>query len=213
MKVIFYRHLPTKNNLNNVFIGRLDIECDAEFIQKNRTLIDETMRKYSFAHYYSSPLKRARQSAEIFFPNKVHVFDRRLIERDLGDWKNVPKCIIKEKHPTAFFPNGILDFSFTPPHGEPFEAVLRRVASFLLDLNDNHDEGDNIAVITHNGIITAVKCLLAQTTSTERIEFQPFLQEFVLEMTPLFLDYIETIFSASLSTRAESSAVSFPQRT
>ena len=196
MKLTLYRHMPTKNNLNQVFIGRLDLECDLEFIQQNIGLIKEAMIGHSFTHYYCSPLKRARQSAEIFFPNQLCVVDRRLIERDLGDWRNVTKSVIREQYPSAFYPNGILDFNFTPPHGERFLDVLRRVASFLLDIGDNHSKNDHIAIVTHNGIITAVKCLLAQSMSTERIEFQPFLKEFVLEMTPQFLEYIEAIFSS-----------------
>lgn len=195
MKVIFFRHLPTQNNINNVFIGRMDLECDNKYIIEHLTEIQNFMHRRSFSKLFCSPLKRAKQSASIFFPNESFVIDRRLIERDLGDWKNMPKQIVKEQYPSAFFSSGNLDFNFTPPNGEPFGEVIKRVASFLLDTNDNFHNSDEIGIVTHNGIITAVKCLLDNTMSTENIVFQPFLTEFKVEITPELLDNLYTAFS------------------
>lgn len=195
MKLYFYRHLPTDNNLNNVFIGRMDLECNASFIESHGLEICSKFAGHSFAQIFSSPLCRARQSTCLFFPNVSYIIDRRLIERDLGDWKNVPKNEVREKYPDAFFSNGNLNFNYTPPCGEHFMDVLKRVSSFILDLYDNYDSDSDIAIVTHNGIITAVKCLLNNTISTEQIEFQPFLKEFVVELSEPFLNQLETFFS------------------
>ena len=62
--------------------------------------------------------------------------------------------------------------------------------------NDNYDIDDEIAVVTHNGIITAVKCLINGTTSTEQIEFQPFLKEYIIELSAPFLKKLGTYFSS-----------------
>lgn len=196
MRIYFYRHLPTINNLNSTFIGRLDLKCDSVFIDEHRTEINNTMGKHSFKQIFCSPLQRTKQSADLFFPGATVIIDRRLIERDLGEWKNVPKQEVRSKFPDAFFPNGNLNFNFTPPGGEQFADVLKRVSSFLLDLNDNYDIDDEIAVVTHNGIITAVKCLINGTTSTEQIEFQPFLKEYIIELSAPFLKKLGTYFSS-----------------
>ena len=195
MKLYFYRHLPTYNNLNNVFIGRLDLDCDSCFIDEHLYEIEKKIGEHKFKQIFCSPLQRAKQTAYIYFPSETFIVDRRLIERDIGEWKSVSKQEIRKKHPDAFFSNGKLDFNHTPPGGEKFVDVLKRVSSFLLDLYDNYSQDDEIAIVTHNGIITAVKCLLNNTISTEEIEFQPFLEEFVVELTSPLLKIFETSFS------------------
>lgn len=195
MNIILYRHLPTKNNLNNTFIGRLDLDCDGQYIDKHRSEIRTKMDSQVLTHLYCSPLKRAQQSANLYFPNLTYAIDRRLIERDLGDWRNIPKQCVREKYPSAFFLSGNLDFNYTPPNGESFDCVLKRVSSFLLDVIDNHDQKDRIGVITHNGIITAVKCLQKHSSSTENIEFQPFLTSYEVEITSKFITFLIECFS------------------
>ena len=195
MKLYFFRHLPTKNNLNNVFIGRLDLECDSEYISEHFASIRSRLNALSFDRVFCSPLKRARSSADLFFPHSYFV-DRRLIERDLGVWSNVSKQDIKDRFPEAFFSNGNLDFSYTPMEGEAFIEVLRRVASFILDVVDNSREDDNIAIVTHNGIITSVKCLVNNSYSTEIIKYQPFMEEYVLEITDELIERLEEFISS-----------------
>ena len=195
MKLFFYRHLPTNNNLNNVFIGRMDLECDSSFIDEHLGEISGIIGGHSFSQIFCSPLQRAKHSARLFFHDEPYLIDRRLIERDLGEWKNVSKQEVRIKHPDAFFQNGNLNFNYTPPGGEQFVDVLKRVSSFLLDVYDNYDQNDDIAIVTHNGIITAVKCLQNNTTSTEEIEFQPFLTEYIVELSSPFLNQLKEIFS------------------
>lgn len=195
MKIIMFRHLPTANNLNDTFIGRLDLDCDGDYIDKHLSEIRSKMNSQIFAQLFCSPLKRAQQSSAIYFPDSTYIIDRRLIERDLGEWKNVPKQVVRKQFPLAFFPNGNLDFNYTPPNGESFDCVLKRVSSFLLDVIDNFYKEDVIGVVTHNGIVTAVRCLLNNTSSTENIEFQPFLTEYVIEITPEFVEWLEKYFN------------------
>lgn len=196
MKIIMFRHLPTTNNLNNTFIGRMDLDCDADYIDEHLSEIRAKMTSQNFAQLFCSPLKRAQQSAAIYFPSSTYIVDRRLIERDLGDWKNVSKQVVRERFPLAFFSSGNLDFNYTPPNGEPFDCVLRRVSSFFLDVMDNFHKEDVIGVVTHNGIITATKCLLNNTSSTENIEFQPFLTEYEIEITPEFVERLKKCYNS-----------------
>lgn len=187
--------MPTNNNLKNVFIGRLDLDCNPNYINEHFNEINKTIRSRHYRQIFSSPLKRARQSTSVFFPNMPYIVDRRLIERDLGDWKNKPKSDVRCAYPDAFFKGGNLNFNYTPPGGEKFEDVLKRVSSFILDVYDNYGSDDEIAIVTHNGIITAVKCLINGTTSTENIEFQPFLKEYVVEISDDFLELLDSMFS------------------
>lgn len=195
MRVVFFRHLPTINNLNKVFLGRIDLRCDKKYIDEHSLEIHAIKESNKFEKIFCSPLIRTVQTTNIYFPNNPYIIDRRLIERDLGNWKNVSKRIVREQHPEAFFQNGNLNFNYTPPNGESFSDVLKRVASFLLDINDNYRENDSIGVVTHNGIITAVKCMINNTTSTEEIEFQPFLTEFQIELDEKLIKTLNSFFS------------------
>lgn len=201
MRVVLFRHLPTVNNLNSVFLGRMDLQCDRHFIEMHNSEIDDIKKSYVFNRIFCSPLIRAVQTSNLYFPNNPYIIDRRLIERDLGDWRNIPKQVVRQQYPNAFFQNGHLNFNFTPPNGESFSDVLIRVSSFLLDVYDNHCENDDIGIVTHNGIITAVKCIINKTTSTENINFQPFLSYFVLDINDEFISDLSLVFSNHFYTK------------
>ena len=193
MELFFYRHLPTKHNIDGIFIGRNDLDCDRDYIIENTNAIKIDDCEYN--KIYCSPLKRTRQTADLLFPDRQYIIDRRIIERDLGSWVNRSKRAIKEECPYAFFSNGNLDFSFTPPAGESFGSVLLRVSAFILDLYDNSEDNDRIAVITHNGIITAVKCFVNNDFSTENVEFQQFVKKYEVCITPDLIDRLNKVFA------------------
>ena len=132
MKIIFLRHLPTANNLSDVFLGRLDLDCDKEYI-KNVDVDGLKTQLNGVSAVYCSPLKRALQTANLVFENCDKIIDNRLIERDLGEWSNVSKQKLRVECPNGFYSNGRLKFSYTPKGGENFEDVIKRVSEFLLE--------------------------------------------------------------------------------
>lgn len=177
--------MPTANNLNDSFIGHLDLSCDEEYINKKRDYFPALRKEIGdFKALYCSPLKRAYQTASNIFPEETSIIDDRLIERDLGEWSNMSKEALRNSYPEAFYNNGRMKFSYTPPNGESFDSLLQRVESFLNELIDIYEKEDKIVVITHNGVITAVKCLVSgETDDTSNISFQPYLEPFLIEVT------------------------------
>ena len=194
MRIIFIRHLPTANNLSDVFLGRLDLDCDTNYIKDiNFNDIQCSIGKVSAV--YCSPLKRAIQSANLVFPNQDKIVDNRLIERDLGDWSNVSKEKLRKECPNGFYQNGKLKFSYTPNGGEPFEQLIIRVANFLLDVMKNHSS-ETVAVVTHNGVITTVKCILKKDfCDTEAVSFQPYIEPFAVDFCSSDVRYLKKIAS------------------
>ena len=178
LKICFVRHLPTKNNLEDVFVGRLDHECDTRFIKEHKNDINNIKEKIAEGKYdlvYVSPLKRALKTAELYAPDSKIIKDERLIERDLGNWSNVAKAKLRKTTPEAFFPNGRMNFRFTPPNGESYESLIRRVLGFVLEVYCNCNS-EKILVITHNGVITVIKCLINEDFNTEGLSFQDHLE-------------------------------------
>jgi broad specificity phosphatase PhoE len=92
------------------------------------------------------------------FDHSVIIIDRRLIERDLGTWTGMSKKEIQSKYSYAFTETGTMNFFYTPPGGEAYRDMIRRVADFLTDTYER--EKDPIAIITHNGVFRVIKSLI-----------------------------------------------------
>jgi len=95
---------------------------------------------------FSSPLSRAKESAEIL-SRTIGVnleTDSRLSEKGFGEGEGLTVEERKKK-----FPSG------TVPGAEPFENVVQRAKSFL-DFAVSRYEGREIVVVSHGGFINAV---------------------------------------------------------
>lgn len=202
MKVLFIRHLPTSNNLSDVFIGRLDLDCDTEYINKHKNDILVTKRNIgAYSCVYCSPLQRAKNTARLLFQNSNIILDERLIERDLGKWSNVSKKELRVKFPDAFYDNGRLVFSYTPQEGEEFRHLVVRVSKFLIDIGNKFSDFENVVVITHNGVITTVKCIMTKNfTDTSQFAFQKYLEPYEIEVNADMIDYLNNIVSDDAET-------------
>ncbi len=162
------RHAPTVSNDSGIFMGSLDIPSSDESLRAACEL-GVALAHTEFTKYYSSPMLRARQSAEAIFPHAPVMYDKNLIERDLGSWGGKTKAAVRAECPQAFYPSGTMNPFFTPPAGEPLQQVIDRVKVFLDQVVQLEDDA-RIVAVTHNGIIRVIRCL---------IELRPFEQIFV----------------------------------
>ena len=84
--IYFIRHGQTDMNNRKVLQGRSDHPLnDAGIAQAQKAAYE--LRHISFTKVYTSPLKRAIQTAEILAPNAHAVIDDRLIEMDYGPYE------------------------------------------------------------------------------------------------------------------------------
>jgi probable phosphoglycerate mutase len=83
--LVAIRHAPTAWNRARRLQGRTDIPLDeaGEAVARSWAVPDE-WRGY---HVLSSPLQRARRTAQILFPDREIAIDARLIEIGFGDWE------------------------------------------------------------------------------------------------------------------------------
>lgn len=152
--VHFIRHAPTEYNLDGRFMGTLDppivTQCGLAYVRPIAHLTP--------AVGYTSPMRRARQTLEVAFPDLSYLVDHRLQERALGEWEGRTWNQVRDGWPSAFLAGGAPNPRFTPPGGEDMDAFWIRIRSFLLDLC----VGDRrpAVVVTHNGCIRAVKAML-----------------------------------------------------
>ena len=96
-----------------------------------------------FDHVFTSPLKRAVQTAQIIAPNVDPIIDDRLIEMDYGPYEGTDMNALPPEVLTFF-----RDFVHNPaPAGmESLNAVVERAGSFLEDIKKLKG---NILIATH----------------------------------------------------------------
>lgn len=142
--IYIIRHGQTELNNAHVLQGRSNFPLNENGIAQAREVGQWLMDQgIVFSHVYSSPLKRAIQTAELIAPEKPAVADDRLIEMDYGPYEGMD---LNDPAPEVItFFN---DFVNNPaPQGmEPLSKVVQRLGAFLEEIKGL--EG-NILISTH----------------------------------------------------------------
>ncbi len=140
--IYIVRHGKTDKNKANVLQGRSDQPLNDEGI-KEAADAAKKLGGIKFSHVYSSPLRRARQTAKIIAPNFDPTIDDRLIEMDYGPYEGADL--------TNPAPELLAFFADLVNNPEPFgmeslKSVVLRLGSFIEDIR--HLSGD-ILISTH----------------------------------------------------------------
>lgn len=94
-EIVFVRHAQSRSNRDGVWNGRTDGELSAEGVASLEPL-GRRLSTWDFDAVISSPLTRARQTAEAF-ADEVEI-DEGFIEIDLGRWEGMLYADVQEKH-------------------------------------------------------------------------------------------------------------------
>ena len=165
MKIYVIRHGETAWNKEHKLQGRMDIplnEFGVALAEKTRIGLDDV----TFDIAFTSPLKRAKETAEILLRGKATplIEDDRLIEISFGDYEG--KIYTKDY---SEIPDKDFGYFFTrpecyktPPNGESFEEVLARETEFWNALISNQQWKDyTVLISTHgaalSGLLSVVK--------------------------------------------------------
>lgn len=84
--VYLIRHGMTEANLKGQYAGFLDVEVCEEG-KKKLELLKKNYEYPEVQEYYSSPLTRCIQTANIIYPNKEIIINENLKEQNFGDWE------------------------------------------------------------------------------------------------------------------------------
>lgn len=157
MKLYMIRHGETDWNVKKRFQGRTDIPLNEEGRRLAR-ITSEALRDVPFARIYTSPLKRAYETAMIIKGARdIPVTeDPRIIEIGFGEYEGV--CSGKENYniPDPAFLNFFdRPEAYQPPAGAESIGQLReRTADFLHEIVHNKTmEDDTILVSTHGAAL------------------------------------------------------------
>jgi len=164
--LILVRHAPTAFNKERRFMGQLDVPLDTEGRDAARAA-RARFSTFSVSTVVTSPLQRAVHTAEELYPDMVALVDDRLAERHLGAWEGALKLDVKRHWPHAFIGDR-LDPSFTPPDAETWLHFRRRVRAFLDSIADTDSSCGSVVVVTHNGVIRALRQFVGGIQSEDR---------------------------------------------
>ncbi len=162
---------PTKNE---IFLGRVDLPMSSIGTQEiiNAAWI---LKGYEFRteKLYSSPLCRARRSAEIL---KEEVGFKEIVDVDElqeiahGDWDGQTMKQIKKKYPDEYKLRGENILTFKPPgKSENFYDMRYRVESGLKKILEE-DKSKDIIIVSHFGIIKIVEEFLNNRDLLDNLE-------------------------------------------
>ncbi len=171
MKLYIIRHSETDWNIERRLQGRANIPLN----ENGRELARETsigLSDISFDIIYTSPLIRARETAELIFDKQKESIQEedKIQEIDFGIYEGY--YVSKEKYNVPdekfiyFFTN---TGAYVPPEdGESVEALFDRTAAFLNELYDCYKDTDiNIAIVSHGATIRAMLSVIEERPISE----------------------------------------------
>ena len=165
MRLYIIRHGETEWNVLKRFQGRSDIPLNDEGRRLAR-ITAEALREVPFSRIYTSPLKRAYETAMIIKADRdIPVIEEsRIIEIGFGEYEGL--CCGKEHYniPDPDFMNFFeKPEAYKPPRGaEGIDELKARTADFLQEIVYNKDmENDTVLVSTHGA---ALRGLLSNIT-------------------------------------------------
>ena len=156
-RLLLARHGQSVSNAVRRFQGAQDVALSSLGVRQAEAL-GLALGRRRVAHVYASPLERARRTAEIArgaaaLPLTL-VDDLR--ELSLGDWEG---CTVEEirTQPGDPYTRWVRDpVLCCPPGGEPLPAVQARVLRALEGIVAAHPNGDDVLVVSHGGVISAL---------------------------------------------------------
>ena len=160
MLIYIVRHGETKSNEEGYLQGWSDDPLNSNGVDLAE-ITGKGMREIKFDECISSPLKRARQTAEIILKNNKHAvpmyFDNRIMEINMGSWERKKfrpgECEVDAVQLRTFFTD---PFSFAGyPGGESIYDVCKRTQSFLKEIIAR-DDGKTYLVTTHGFALRAM---------------------------------------------------------
>lgn len=153
MRIYIVRHGETEANKNGYLQGWTDVPLN----ENGRIIAELTGRGIKgirFDHCISSPLIRAKETAEILLResgNSVSIsFDDRIKEMNFGSFEGMS---VRDEKLIQFLKEPVVDYKF--PEGESFQEVMKRTQEFLKELIAKDDDKTYL-VSTHGCALRAM---------------------------------------------------------
>jgi len=158
-KLILARHGETVWNVEKIYRGRADVNLDEMGI-KQAELLGKCLNSWGLEAIYSSPLRRALDTANIvarYQKISVHIAEG-LIDFDYGEWQSLPEQEVKRLYPTLHNEWHNNPHKVKMPGGESLEDVRRRAIKVVNDVLARYQ--GSMVLVSHRVVNKVLICSL-----------------------------------------------------
>ena len=162
MKITIVRHGETDNNKNCIMQGLSNELLNDRGRRQCKKLRNELKDKH-FDICYMSPLVRAVETAYILVGDRAPIVkDRRLIERDIGEFEG--------KTRDGYDINKYWDYKLNSNDKgvEPIQDIEKRVRSFLKYISKKKEK--DILIVTHSSVFRMLYHILNNEDLSKKLE-------------------------------------------
>lgn len=149
MELTFIRHATTDLNGKGFVATQLDYHINATGIEQCKQI---QFKENDFDAVYSSPFKRAQETARLVYPYKEPIVTSLITQRDLG--------VLNEKKKWEYdidYLNAVRKYLINPENAETLADLKRRIDMFFKFVNEQQTDSDKVLVVSHNGIMRIIK--------------------------------------------------------
>ncbi len=157
--IILVRHGQTAWNTSEVFRGRIDIELDETGL-KQAELLGEYLSQRELEAVYSSPLKRAVQTAEAIARHHGLTVEiaPHLNDMDFGEWQGLSLQEVGNRFGELFQLWTSEPHRVRIPSGESLDDVRERVLTLVNRIVDTHK--GTVVLVSHRVVNKVLICAL-----------------------------------------------------
>jgi len=158
-KLILARHGETVWNVEKIYRGRTDVNLDEVGI-KQAELLGKYLSNWELESVYSSPLRRALDTANIIARyQKIGVnIAEGLIDFDYGEWQSLPEQEVKRLYPALFNEWHHNPHKVRMPGGESLEDVSKRAIEVVNDVLSKYQ--GSVVLVSHRVVNKVLICSL-----------------------------------------------------
>ncbi len=170
-QIIFLRHGQAKNNTERILAGRTEGVPLTDTGIKQSEYTAELLEHMNISTIYSSPIERAKHTAEIVGKhNSLDVtIDDRLNELDMGKFTGMPYDEIFKSHGNVFMKFYNSDLEIAHNGVETFPDVKKRILGIVDYIIEKHPD-QNILLVTHMDPIKAMLSTVVDLSPTNLFE-------------------------------------------
>ncbi|KER07030.1 putative phosphoglycerate mutase GpmB protein [Marine Group I thaumarchaeote SCGC AAA799-E16] len=170
-QIIFLRHGQAKNNTDRILAGRTEGVPLTDVGEQQAQHTAELLEHMNISAIYSSPIQRAKHTAEIVGKhNSLDVtIDDRLIELDMGKFTGMAYDEIFNDHGNVFMKFYQGDLEIAHNGVETFDEVKKRVLGIVDHIIEKHPD-QNVVLVTHMDPIKAMLSTVVDLSPTNLFE-------------------------------------------
>ena len=157
ISIVFIRHGATQGNLERKYIGRTDEPLCEEGISQARNLRDKNL---PHDYIFVSPMLRARQTAEMIFPDRGYIVEDDLREMDFGVFEGKTAPELSGNDDYRIWVDSMCTLPI--PEGEGMEKMKKRCGEAFRKLMNSVPDNSGVSFVVHGGTIMAVLAVFAE---------------------------------------------------